>query len=165
MNRRSPDGASATSGAALSDIPAFRSRSMRATRLRRGIEMNRRGFIGFIGGAAVWPLTARAQEREPLRRLGMLLTVQEGDPATQERLASFERRLGELGWNQGRNIRFEPRWAGGDPERLRANVAEMVRLAPDVILAQNTPMVAALRKQTDSIPIVFVQVSDPVGDG
>jgi len=127
--------------------------------------MNRRGFIGFIGGAAVWPLTARAQEREPLRRLGMLLTVQEGDPATQERLASFERRLGELGWNQGRNIRFEPRWAGGDPERLRANVAEMVRLAPDVILAQNTPMVAALRKQTDSIPIVFVQVSDPVGDG
>ena len=126
--------------------------------------MKRREFVTFLlGGAAAWPLAARAQE--PLRRVGLLLTVQESDPTTQDRLASFERRLGELGWTEGRNVRFERRWAAGDPQRLRANVADMVRLAPDVILAQNTPMVAALHKQTDSIPIVFVQVSDPVGDG
>jgi putative ABC transport system substrate-binding protein len=128
--------------------------------------MKRREFIALLGGAAVaWPLAARGQQREPMRRIGILLTVHESDPATQAWLAGFQRRLRELGWTDDRNVRFERRWAGGDPERMRANIAEVVGLAPDVILAQNTPMVAALRKQTDSIPIIFVQVSDPVGDG
>src|SRR4029077_5056476 len=75
------------------------------------------------------------------------------------------RRLAELGWSEDRNIRLDRRWAGGDPARMSANIAEIVALAPDVILAQNTPMVAALIKRTERIPIVFVQVSDPVGDG
>jgi putative ABC transport system substrate-binding protein len=95
----------------------------------------------------------------------MLLTVQESDPATQGWIAVFQRRLRELGWAEDRTVRFERRYAGGDPQRMSANVAEIVGLRPDVILAQNTPMVAALRRQSDSIPIVFVQVSDPVGDG
>jgi ABC-type uncharacterized transport system substrate-binding protein len=128
-------------------------------------QLKRREFISLIGGAAAWPLAARAQDGGRLRRIGILLTVNESDPATQGWLARFQRRLRELGWTDDRNVRFERRWAGGDPERMRANIAEIVKLAPDVILAQNTPMVAALRKQTDSIPIVFVQVSDPVGDG
>jgi ABC-type uncharacterized transport system substrate-binding protein len=127
--------------------------------------MKRRAFITLIGGAATWPLVARAQQREPRRLVGGLLSAQESDPATLGWLASFERRLNELGWTDDRNVRFERRWAAGDPERMRANAAEMVRLAPDVILAQNTPMVAVLRQQIDTIPIVFVQVSDPVGDG
>jgi putative ABC transport system substrate-binding protein len=125
--------------------------------------VSRRHFITLLGGAAaVWPLAARAQQP---RRIGILLTGQESDPATQGWIAVFQRRLGELGWIEGRNVRFERRWAGGNPERIRADVAEIVGLGPDVILAQNTPMVAALRKQTTTIPIVFVQVSDPVGDG
>jgi putative ABC transport system substrate-binding protein len=128
--------------------------------------VRRREFITLLGGAtAAWPLAARAQDGGRVRRIGILLTVNESDPATQRWLARFQRRLRELGWTDDRNVRFERRWAGGDPERMRANIAEIVKLAPDVILAQNTPMVAALHKQTDSIPIVFVQVSDPVGDG
>jgi putative ABC transport system substrate-binding protein len=127
--------------------------------------MIRREFITLLGGAAAWPLAARAQQGERMRRIGILLTVQDSDPATQGWLAAFERRLNELGWIDDRNVRFERRFAGGEPARLRTNIAEMVRLAPDVILAQNTPMVATLRQQTDTIPIVFVQVSDPVGEG
>jgi putative ABC transport system substrate-binding protein len=128
-------------------------------------KMKRREFSTLLGGAAAWPLAAHGQQREPLRRIGILLTTQENDSATQGWLAGFQRRLGSFGWADNRNARFERRWAGGNPERIRTNVGEIVSLAPDVILAQNTPMVAALRKQTDSIPIVFVQVSDPVGDG
>jgi ABC-type uncharacterized transport system substrate-binding protein len=127
--------------------------------------MRRREFITLLGGAAVaWPLVARAQG-DRMRRIGILLSVHETDPATQGWLAAFQQRLKELGWTDNRNVRFERRFAAGDPERMRVNAAEIVGLAPDLIVAQNTPMVAALRKQTDSIPIVFVQVSDPVGDG
>jgi ABC-type uncharacterized transport system substrate-binding protein len=125
--------------------------------------MNRRKFIALLSGAAAsWPLAARAQQG---RRIGVLLTALENDQAAQSWLASFRRRLRELGWGTDGDIRFETRWAGGDHERMRVNIAEIVRLTPDVIVAQNTPMVAALRKQTTTIPIVFVQVSDPVGDG
>jgi putative ABC transport system substrate-binding protein len=135
---------------------------VRCSRWPTGEPMRRREFITLLGGAAAWPLAARAQQ---LRRIGILMTVQEGDPATQVWLAGFKRRLSELGWTEDINVRFLRRWAGGDPERIRANVAEIIDLGPDVILAQNTPMVAALRRQTKSVPIVFVQVSDPVGDG
>jgi putative ABC transport system substrate-binding protein len=124
--------------------------------------MRRRNFLSVLGGAVALPLAARAQQS---RQIGMLLTVQEGDPATQDWIGVFQRRLRELGWVEDRTIRFERRYAEGDPQRMSANIAEIVGLRPDVILAQNTPMVAALRRQTDSIPIVFVQVSDPVGDG
>jgi putative ABC transport system substrate-binding protein len=127
--------------------------------------VKRREFITLLGTAAAWPLAARAQQSERVRRIGILLTTQENDSATQGWLAGFQRRLGSFGWADNRNVRFEYRWAGGNPERIRTNVGEIVSLAPHVILAQNTPMVAALRKQTNSIPIVFVQVSDPVGDG
>jgi putative ABC transport system substrate-binding protein len=95
----------------------------------------------------------------------MLMTVMESDPATQGWITLFQRRLAELGWVEDRNVRFNRRWAAGNSERIRANVAEIIGLRPDIIVAQNTPMVAALHKETDSIPIVFVQVSDPVGDG
>jgi putative ABC transport system substrate-binding protein len=105
---------------------------------------------------------ARAQRRQ---RIGISLTVRETDAATRGWLVAFQHRLQELGWAADRNVTYETRWAGGDRERMRANIAEILRLAPDIILAQNTPMVAALRKQTTTIPIVFVQVSDPVGDG
>jgi putative ABC transport system substrate-binding protein len=127
--------------------------------------MKRREFITLFGGAAAaLPLGSRA-ECEPVRRIGILLTAQESDPATQGWLAALQQRLKELGWTDGHNASFERRWAGADSEHMRANIVEIVGLAPDVILAQNTPMVAALRMQTNSIPIVFVQVSDPVGDG
>jgi putative ABC transport system substrate-binding protein len=95
----------------------------------------------------------------------MLMTVMESDPATQGFITLFQRRLAELGWVEDRNVRFNRRWAAGSPERIRANVIEIVGLRPDVIVAQNTPMVAILHKETDRIPIVFVQVSDPIGDG
>ena len=128
--------------------------------------MRRREFISLIGGAAAWPLAVRAQQGgPPVRRVGMLMTVMESDPATQNFITLFQRRLAELGWVEDGNVRFNRRWAAGNPERIRANVTEIVGLRPDVIVAQNTPMVAALHKETDSIPIVFVQVSDPVGDG
>jgi putative tryptophan/tyrosine transport system substrate-binding protein len=127
--------------------------------------MRRREFITVLGGAAAWPMVARAQQPERMRRIGVLLTGEGNDAATQSWLDGFQRRLRELGWTDERNVRFERRWAGSNPERIRTNVTEIVDIAPDVILAQNTPMVAALRKRTDSIPIVFVQVSDPVGDG
>jgi putative tryptophan/tyrosine transport system substrate-binding protein len=128
--------------------------------------MRRRAFISLLGGAAAaWPLAASAQQPERMRRIGVLLNTQENDPATQGWLDGFQQRLRQIGWVEDRTIRFERRYAGGDPQRRFANIAEIVGLRPDVILAQNTPMVAALRRQTDNIPIVFVQVSDPVGDG
>jgi putative ABC transport system substrate-binding protein len=120
--------------------------------------------LTLVGGAAVaWPGAAHAQA-ERMRRVGIAL-AQDDDPVTQVYLAAFQQRMAVLGWIEDRTIRFEPRWAGGDTQRMRAIATELAGLGTNVILAQNTPMVAALHKQTDSIPIVFVQVSDPVGDG
>ncbi len=95
----------------------------------------------------------------------MLTTTAQDDATTQYWIAVFQHRLHELGWSDGQNLKIDARSAGGDIERMRTAIAEIVALAPDVILAQNTPMVAALHKQTKTLPIVFVQVSDPVGDG
>jgi putative ABC transport system substrate-binding protein len=125
--------------------------------------MKRRAFITLLGGAAAWPLAAGAQQ-EPVRRIGIMLTV-ERDPSQQARVAAFRRGLEELGWREGRNIRFEYRWPGDDPEIIKTYAAELVALAPDLILCGVTPGVQALQRETSSIPILFANVADPVGSG
>src|SRR5579863_8295614 len=126
--------------------------------------MKRRDFITLAGSAAaVWPLAARAQAR--LRRIGLLMTIAETEPEAQARLVSFRNGLQQLGWTEGHNIRIDYRFAAGDPERLQSSAAELVRLAPDVILANGTAILSALKQETRSIPIVFALVPDPVGDG
>ena len=126
--------------------------------------MNRRGIITLLGGAAVWPLAARAQQPERVRRLGVLMSFVVNDPEGLSRAAALEDGLRKLGWIKGQNIRIEYRWAG-DPEVLRTNAAELVGMAPDLILANSTPVMAVLREQGHAVPIVFTQVTDPVGEG
>jgi putative ABC transport system substrate-binding protein len=128
--------------------------------------MQRRDFITLLGGAAVlWPVAARAQQPERMRRIGLLMTIAETEPEAQARLKSFRAGLQQLGWTEGTNIHIDYRFAAGDPERVRSSAAELVRLAPDLILANGTAILSALRQETRSIPIVFVLVPDPVGDG
>ena len=127
--------------------------------------MRRRQFITLLGGAAAWPLAAQAQQGDRMRRLGMLLALREDDPQGQARVAAFRQALSDLGWSEGRNLNIEWRWTGGDITRVREYAAELVRLAPDVILAQSTPNVAALKQATTTIPIVFAVVNDPVAQG
>jgi putative ABC transport system substrate-binding protein len=123
--------------------------------------VKRREFIGFIGGAAAWPLAARAQG-ERMRRIGFLTTLPESDPEVKGWLTAFQAELQKLGWTQGRNISIEYRWAGGNEQHLRSYAAELVKMAPDVIFAAATPALVALHRESRSLPIVFVQVSDPV---
>jgi ABC-type uncharacterized transport system substrate-binding protein len=128
--------------------------------------MKRRQFITLLGSAAVWPLTARAQQAERVRRVGVLMHLAADDPEGQPRITAFEQGLRELGWAVGRNLRIDYRWAAGDPDRLRKYAAELAALAPDVILAGGgTPLVVALQQATATVPIVFVGVADPVGAG
>ena len=124
--------------------------------------MNRREFITLLGGAAAWPLAAGAQQGERMRRIGVLTVSAERDPEAKAWLTAFQDGLQQLGWLQGRNISIDYRWADGDWDRLRTYAAELVRMAPDVLFAAATPALEALRQQTHSLPIVFVQVSDPV---
>jgi putative tryptophan/tyrosine transport system substrate-binding protein len=125
--------------------------------------MRRREFITLIGGAAAaWPLAARAQQAERVRRIGLLLGVDD-DLEGQTRVAAFKQRLQELGWTDGRNIQIETRFGGADAGRIRTHV--LVALAPDVIVGNSTPVLRALRQATSSIPIVFVAVNDPVEQG
>jgi putative tryptophan/tyrosine transport system substrate-binding protein len=127
--------------------------------------MNRREFMTLLGGAAAaWPLAARAQG-ERMRRIGVLMNLTADDPESPARLAAFAQGLADLGWTIGRNLRIDYRWAAGDPERIRRDADELVALAPDLILSSGTPTVAALQKATRSVPIVFAQVVDPVGNG
>jgi len=127
--------------------------------------MKRRNFITLLGGAAAaWPLAARAQQ-ERMRRIGVLMNLTADDPESPARLAAFAQGLADLGWTIGRNLRIDYRWAAGDPERIRRDADELVALAPDLILSSGTPTVAALQKATRSVPIVFAQVVDPVGNG
>ena len=126
----------------------------------------RRNFITLLGGAtAAWPISARAQQPERIRRIGVLMTNEEIDPEGQARVAAFRSGLQELGWTEGRNLHIDWRWSGGDIARVRDYAAELVQLAPDLILANGTPVVAALKAATRSIPIVFVIVNDPVAQG
>ena len=127
--------------------------------------MRRREFIALLGNTAVaWPLSARAQQRERVRRLAVLI----GTAATGQNpaaYAGFLRRLGELGWTDGRNVRVEVRWANSDPELMRRYGTELAGHSPDVILVQSNPALAALRPLAGNTPIVFVHVADPVGSG
>ena len=127
--------------------------------------MRRRGFIAVLGAAAAWPLAGYAQQPERMRRVGVLMAFSENDPPARASVNAFTQALGRLGWIEGKNIQIDYRFAAGDPALSAADAAELVGLSLDVILATSTPSVAALQQQTRAIPIVFVRVSDPVGQG
>jgi putative ABC transport system substrate-binding protein len=127
--------------------------------------VRRREFITLLGGAAAWPLAGRAQQPEQMRRIGVLMNAAADDPYGQTRLAAFQQVLHQSGWSDNRNVRIDTRWGENDVDRERRYAAELVALAPDVILAAGTLSVAALRRETRTIPIVFNSVSDPVGAG
>jgi len=126
----------------------------------------RREFITLLGGAAAaWPLVVRAQQRERVRRIGVLYTQAEGDPQGQIRLTAFRDELQKMGWIEGRNVRFDIRWDAADTRRIRGLVAELVALAPDVILAVSAPAVVEFQQASPATPIVFIGVVDPVAAG
>jgi putative ABC transport system substrate-binding protein len=127
--------------------------------------VRRRTFISLLGGAVAWPLAARAQQPERVRRIGVLMNVAAADPEGQAQVAAFLQALQQLGWNEGRNVRIDTRWGENDVERDSRYATELLAFAPDVILASGTLSVAALRRVTRTSPIVFAGVSDPVGAG
>jgi putative ABC transport system substrate-binding protein len=127
--------------------------------------MRRREFITLLGSAAAWPVAARAQQRERMRRIGVLIPFATDDPAAHRRVLAFAQALAQSGWIDGRNILIDIRWGAGDPERIRRYAAELVALAPDVILTVTSTTTGPLLQATRSVPIVFVQVAEPVGAG
>jgi ABC-type uncharacterized transport system substrate-binding protein len=128
-------------------------------------QFKRREFVALIGGVTVWSISARAQQPEPLRRIGVLINFRADDPEGQARLTAFRQTLQEIGWKNGDNASVDARWAGDDAELYRRYAEELVALAPDVILAGSSPSVAALQWATRSVPIVFAFVVDPLGAG
>jgi len=130
------------------------------------INIERRKFIAALGGSAfAWPLAARAQQADRVRRVGVLMNLAADDPEGQARIAAFLQGLQELGWTEGRNVRIDYRWHADDADRYRTYAAELVALAPDVILASSSASTAALQQATRTVPIVFAIVVDPVGAG
>jgi putative ABC transport system substrate-binding protein len=127
--------------------------------------MKRRDFITLLGGAAAWPLAARAQQGDRVRHIGVLMGADESDPEGKRRYSAFTQALAGLGWTDGRNVRMDLRWYGEDINRARAFAQELVGLQPDIILANTTPATAAVQRETRTIPIVFANVSDPVASG
>jgi putative tryptophan/tyrosine transport system substrate-binding protein len=128
--------------------------------------MRRRDLFTFIGGAAAtWPLAARAQQPGRMRLVGVLMAYAESDPAAQSEVAAFRGGLAKLGWTEGRNLRIELRFGAGDADRIRTFAKELVDLRPDLILANTTPVTSALARETRIIPIVFVNVGDPIASG
>ena len=128
--------------------------------------MKRREFITLLGGAAAaWPLAAHGQQSQRMRRIGVLEALAADDPLAQARNAAFLQGLGELGWNVGRNLQIDYRWGGGDFGRFPIYAAELLALAPEVILAVGASIVGPLLQATRSVPVVFIQVTDPVGSG
>ena len=129
--------------------------------------MKRREFITVLGGAALtWPLAARAQQTPRMRRVGVLIPFPDDrEPLVKDYLLAFKQRLHELGWDEGRNIRFDYRFTGQVPDRMRAGSEELIALAPDIIVVWANPAAEIVRKATQAIPIIFVAVSDPVGGG
>ena len=124
--------------------------------------MKRREFIGLVGGAAAWPLAARAQ---PIKRIGVLLTYDESDTEGQARIAAFRDGLQKSGWIEGANIQIAFRWASTDRNQIERSAKELVNQRPDLIVAQNTPATSAVLQHSRSIPVVFFQASDPEGSG
>jgi len=133
---------------------------------RMPFRIGRRKFISALASASLaWPLAAQAQQGDRVRRIGIVVNNDEGDPDGQARVAGFRKALTDLGWTEGRNVRFEYRWGAGDPDHARVDVEELVSFDPDVILANGTIALSALQKVTHTVPIVFVVVTDPVGAG
>jgi putative tryptophan/tyrosine transport system substrate-binding protein len=128
--------------------------------------MKRREFITLLGGAAAaWPLVARAQQAERMRRVGVLISSTEDDPQVRRQIAAFQQGLLELGWMEDRNVRIDFRFLGDDPNRIKTYAAELVALKPDALLASGPTAVVALQQEASTIPIIFAQVNDPVGAG
>ena len=128
--------------------------------------MRRRDFIVLVGGStATWPFVAWAQQAQPMRRIGVLMTLSEDDAEGRERMAAFRQSLQQLGWSDGSNVKIDYRWGANDADRIRRYAAELVALAPDVILTAGTLSVAVLQQATRTVPIVFGSVIDPVGAG
>jgi len=127
--------------------------------------VRRRQFIALLSGAATWPLVARAQQPEQMRRIGVLMSYAESDRDGQVLVAQFQKELQKLGWAEGRNIRFDYRWAALDAELMQRFAKELTALRPDLIFSHNTPTTAAMLQQTRIIPIIFAVVADPVGSG
>src|SRR5215471_21467006 len=127
--------------------------------------MRRRDFITFIGGAACWPLVARAQQPDGIRRIGVLMGISDMDPEATPRVEALQKGLQELGWTEGRNIHLDYRWTAGDVDKAQLFAKEIIDLKPDVIVVHSSPAVAALRRLTSRIPMVFVLIADPIGSG
>jgi putative ABC transport system substrate-binding protein len=125
----------------------------------------RRAFITLVGGAAAWPLAARAQQSDRMRRIGVLTNLAADDPDSPARVAAFAQKLQELGWTNGRNILIDYRWSGGDPGLIRRFTSEFVAAAPDVLLVSSGSALATVKNATSAVPIVFVSVTDPVSNG
>jgi ABC-type uncharacterized transport system substrate-binding protein len=132
---------------------------------RTSLPLQRREFIALLCGAAAWPLAARAQQSERIWRIGVLINLAANDPEAQGRVAAFLQRLKDFGWREGRNLQLDYRWGAGSADYYRRQAAELVALSPDVILANGGAIVGPLQQVTRTIPIVFVQVTDPVGAG
>jgi putative ABC transport system substrate-binding protein len=127
--------------------------------------IERREFITLLGGAGAWPVAALAQQPERIRRVGVLMNVAADDPLSTLRVSAFAQAMQELGWTVGRNLRIDYRWGQADPDRLRKYAAELVTLAPEVIVSNANPATTALQQATRTVPIVFVNQVDPVGAG
>ena len=127
--------------------------------------IRRREFITLVGGVAAWPLAARAQRGDRTRRIGVLIPWDENDSVAKTFVSAFTQALAGLGWTDGRNVRMDLRWGGGDINRIRALAQELVGLQPDIIVTDGTPATVAVQRETRTIPIVFANVADPVASG
>jgi putative ABC transport system substrate-binding protein len=127
--------------------------------------MRRREFIVGLGSAAAWPVVARAQQGDRVRRVGVLMPFDDNDPVGKTVVSAFTQALAVLGWTDGHNLRMDLHWSGGDAIRMRALAQQLVGLQPDIIATAGTPATIALRRQTRTIPIVFATVGDPVASG
>ena len=128
-------------------------------------DIRRRQFVTLLGGAAAWPLVARAQQGDRVRRIGVLMPGDENDPVAKTQISAFTQALADLGWTDGRNVRMDLRWYGDDINRIRALAQELVSLQPDIILTGGTAAIVAVQRETRTIPIVFATVADPVASG
>jgi putative ABC transport system substrate-binding protein len=127
--------------------------------------LKRREFVSLLGGAVAWPIAARAQQQERIRRVGALISLTADDPQSKARVAAFLRGLQPLGWTDGRNLHIDYRWGEGDAGHMHSHAAELIALAPDVVVAGGSEATATFQQATRNVPIVFVNVVDPVGAG